>query len=67
MKSIIVNIKNLIPYLLLISIYFFFVNLEAQNNQISNSIDKDKEAISKFSEYNGSNQRLALPVIPYEK
>jgi len=29
------NIKNLLPYLLLIAIYFFFVNLEARKQEIN--------------------------------
>ena len=30
------NIKNLLPYLLLIAIYFFFVNLEAGRDKEAN-------------------------------
>ena len=56
MKSILMlikNLKNLIPYFLLIATYFFFVNLEARKDQNknrneinlvdNNSISEDKQ------------------------
>tara|TARA_B100000965_G_scaffold396926_1_gene412654 strand:- start:5686 stop:5907 length:222 start_codon:yes stop_codon:yes gene_type:complete len=69
MKSFILNIKNLFPYLLLIAIYFFFVNLEARNskNSFRNNILFDEES----NEYNKDvktktpNLTISIPVIPY--
>ncbi len=72
MKSIIEKIKNLIPYFILISIYFFFINLEA-----SNKINKDKLDKSDFESKKGTNQTktgsenskktIEIPVIPFEE
>ncbi len=68
MKSIIVNIKNLIPYLLLIFIYFFFINIEARKNLKNSS--KPIEKRTKITESNldikKENIRIAIPVIPYK-
>ena len=66
MNSIVIKIKNLIPYLILIAIYFFFVNLEARkgkNNIDSNYIKVDTSA--KKSNQNDTNLRMSIPVIPY--
>ena len=71
MKSlsiILKNIRNLLPYFLLIAIYFFFVNLEAskENNTIRNL---DKERIfpdDKISD-DDNKRRITIPVIPYNE
>ena len=70
MKSLFINIKNLLPYLLLISIYFIFVNIEARNDQ--NIIHKKRKSIENNtvndvskSNINDYKQRIAIPVIPY--
>ena len=70
-KSILKTIKDSLPYLLLVSIYFFFVNIEARNNQTSiqkNSKFKDKipdkEDLTLGKSAN--NQRISIPVIPYD-
>ena len=61
------NIRNLFPYFLLIAIYFFFVNLEARNdnNNIRNTqkqiLDDDTSSIDK------NKLRIAIPVIPYNQ
>jgi len=66
MKSRLNKLRNFIPYLILIFIYFFFINLEARKDQIKNQNNKDikykKEQINK----NSSNIRLSIPVIPYD-
>ena len=70
MKSIFVYIKNLVPYLFLITAYFFFVNIEARNTNNSyksksNRLDIDSPLdISKEEE---KYFRISIPVIPYSK
>ena len=66
--NILKNIRNLLPYFLLISIYFFFINLEAKKarNDIRNNANKNK-----IYEYNSNSvdneMRITIPVIPYEQ
>ena len=66
MKSLLLKIKNLIPYLLLISLYFLFVNIEARkeitNYKINNRIKKNIDEQSKIEK---NNLRISIPVIPY--
>ncbi len=62
------NIKNLLPYLVLIAIYFFFINLEARKDR-NNSIiltneNKSLDDNSKIVDY---DQIIKIQVIPYEK
>ena len=64
MKSIVINIKKLIPYLLLIALYFFFVNIEAGKEKNNNH--KIIENIEEVNEKN-FNTRIRIPVIPYQK
>ena len=72
MKSIVIiikNIKDIFPYLFLISIYFLFVNIEARNNLTrKNKIDQKKSHF-KNSEINNktNNLRITIPVIPYSQ
>ena len=71
-KSIIENIKNLIPYFILISIYFFFVNLEARNKMNNDQFDnkglETKKAAKKTITSNDKdNQIIFIPVIPFDK
>ena len=72
MKRVLLEIKNLFPYLLLIATYFFFINIEARNG--SKRYPKnfnDANKIEKFninaSETNDSNIRIKIPVIPYNQ
>ena len=70
MKSIFIflrNVKNLLPYLILIAIYFFFVNLEAKKN-INNSQQKKIEQSIKNNKniLDGKQKRLIIPVVPYK-
>ena len=68
MKSLFVNIKNLLPYFFLIAIYFFFVNIEAKNDRskINNEL-KNIEKINELqSDKNSQNIKIEIPVIPYE-
>ena len=67
-SSVLKNIKSLFPYFLLISIYFFFVNLEARK-ETNNSLDSDKE--DTFQGYKPTtdeqNLRIRIPVVPYKE
>ena len=71
MKSItkiLTNIKNLLPYLLLIAIYFFFVNLEAGKDKKTNRTNENEYMLSveESSEQN-KQQRIKIPIIPYKE
>ncbi len=67
MKLLLLKIKNLIPYLILIIIYFLFVNIEARNSKINNNKTtiNNTESSSNKSEILNSNIRINIPVIPY--
>ena len=62
------NIKNLLPYLLLIAIYFFFVNLEAGRDKETNRTNENESMLieEKSTEQN-KHQRIKIPVIPYKQ
>ena len=62
------NIKNLLPYLLLIAIYFFFVNIEAQkNNETNRTNENEAKLIEEKSSEQNKQQRIKIPVIPYKQ
>ena len=62
------NIKNLLPYLLLIAIYFFFINLEAGKDKKTNrSKDNESMLIEEKSTEQNKQQRIKIPVIPYKQ
>ena len=66
MKLIFLNIKNLLPYLILIVIYFFFINLEAtKEQQKKGSIFFEKETYVENSNNKDIDLRISMPVIPY--
>ena len=68
MKSLILSIKNLIPYLILISFYFLFVNIEARKeikNNTNNNMIKNKR--EQKSNVENKNLRISIPVIPYSQ
>ena len=62
---IIKNIKNLIPYLSLIAVYFLFINIEARKINENYSPNENKTTDTKRLESSESNQRINIPVIPY--
>ena len=71
MNSLFINIKNLVPYLLLVAIYFFFVNIEARNN--ANKYERNSKIIKKLNNTNDVNsadnnysERIAIPVLPFK-
>ena len=62
------NIKNLLPYLLLIAIYFFFVNLEARkDNETNRTNENEAKLIEEKSTEQNKQQRIKIPVIPYKQ
>ena len=62
------NIKNLLPYLLLIAIYFFFVNLEAgRDKETKRRNENESLLIEKKSTEQNKQQRIKIPVIPYKQ
>ena len=69
MKSIHVflkNLKNILPYLLLIAIYFFFVNLEA-NKEITKekAYKENNNVINNENKEDVNKSRIEIPVFPY--
>ena len=62
------NIKNLLPYLLLIAIYFFFVNLEVRkDNETIGTNENEAKLIEEKSSEQNKQQRIKIPVIPYKQ
>ena len=62
------NIKNLLPYLLLIAIYFFFVNLEARKDNETNRTNENESMLKEEKSTDESKQqRIKIPVIPYKQ
>ena len=60
------NIRNLIPYVLLVAVYFFFVNLEARKEKNNNQNPVNKDTMSNYkSSIDDKNHRIEIPVIPY--
>ena len=66
--NILNNIKDILPYLLLITIYFFFVNLEARKDK-KNTLNSDVESVfpDDKSSYDEKKLRITIPVIPYNQ
>ena len=64
---IVKKIRNQLPYLLLIVIYFFFVNLEARK-ETKNTENIEKQVKFKDLQRNDDDRprRVAIPVIPFE-
>tara|TARA_B100001250_G_C19719678_1_gene753223 strand:+ start:421 stop:633 length:213 start_codon:yes stop_codon:yes gene_type:complete len=64
---IIKKIKNLLPYFLLIAIYFLFVNIEAGKDKKTNRTNENEYMLKdeKSSDQN-KQQRIKIPVIPYK-
>tara|TARA_Y100001968_G_C19309096_1_gene693190 strand:- start:220 stop:435 length:216 start_codon:yes stop_codon:yes gene_type:complete len=71
MKSLFLNIKNIIPYLLLIAIYFFFINIEARNSQNiyknNKVIGNDKRSKELKMDIKDTITRIEIPVIEYNQ
>ena len=68
MKSLLLNIKNIIPYLLLISLYFVFVNIEARKELTEDkNINSIKKKSVKLFNNDENNIRISIPVVPYSQ
>ncbi len=66
--NLVKNIKNLLPYFILIAIYFFFINLEARKDKDNfRYSEKDKKESLKQSKDDETNIRIEIPVIPYKQ
>ena len=68
MIKLILKIKNLLPYLVLIAIYFFFINIEAKRNEYNiqtKRVFNDLDIDSKYSVDKEINSVIKLPVIQY--
>ena len=63
------NFKNLLPYFLLIALYFFFINLETRKEKINNKIIQiEKQLVEdKSIGYDKKKLRIAIPVVPYKE
>ena len=63
------NFKNLLPYFLLITLYFFFINLETRKEKINNKIiEIEKQLVEDKSIGNDKKKlRIAIPVVPYKE
>ena len=63
------NFKNLLPYFLLIALYFFFINLETRKEKINNKIiEIEKHLVEdKSIGYDKKKLRIAIPVVPYKE
>ena len=63
------NLKNVLPYFLIIGLYFFFINLETRKEKINNKIIQveKKLADDKSTRYDKEQLRIAIPVVPYKK
>ena len=62
------QIKNLIPYFALISLYFFFVNIEAKKDDVfQGNIEKEENSPKQKSKLEDKQLRVTIPVIPYEQ
>ena len=63
------NIKNLLPYFLLIVLYFFFINLEELEEQNNKSIKKsDIQLNEEGTRIDDKKQiRISIPVFPYKE
>ena len=69
MKSFLINVKNLLPYLFLVFIYFFFINIEARKtyNNSTKENDNNNTSNEKKSDIKKVNLRIRIPVIPYNE
>ena len=68
LNLLIKNIRNLLPYIALIALYFFFINIEAKKNKNSKQIIKNENMLSvDETKLDKKMQRIEIPVIPYNQ
>ena len=68
MESIFVilkNIRKLLPYFILIAIYFFFINLEARKDNNNRNSDKNNILPATKTSIDDQKFKIKIPVIPY--
>ena len=66
MNKLFINIKNITSYLLLILIYFIFINIEARNDQYeSKSLKQNIKYNNKI--INEDSFKHSIPVIPFNE
>jgi len=62
------NIKNLLPYFILVAIYFFFINLEARRDKNNQQNEEFKNLPSdNNTSFDETKLRITIPVIPYKQ
>ena len=63
------NLRNVLPYFLIIALYFFFINLETRKEKINNKIIEVEKQLAddKSMRYDKEQLRIAIPVVPYKK
>ena len=62
------NIRNLLPYIALIALYFFFINIEAKKNKNSKQIINNENMITvDETKQDKKMLRIEIPVIPYNQ
>ena len=62
------NIRNLLPYIALIALYFFFINIEAKKNKNSKQIIKNEKMLTvDETVLDKKTLRIEIPVIPYNQ
>ena len=66
--NILSKIKEFLPYLLLIAIYFFCINLEVRNDKNNNqNIENDNLSSDFKNNIEGNKLRVTIPVVPYNQ
>ena len=66
--SLLKNIRNLLPYLALVALYFFIVNIEAKKQKkIQKDIDKENILQGENTKSEAKKLRVTIPVIPYKQ
>ena len=61
------NIKNLFPYFFLISIYFFFINLEARKDTSKKNTEIENFNLDNTNSNLQNKLRITIPVVPYNE
>ena len=68
LNLLIKNIRNLLPYIALIALYFFFINIEAKKNKNSKQIIKNENMLTvDETKLDKKMLRIEIPVIPYNQ
>tara|TARA_Y100001968_G_scaffold329526_1_gene379069 strand:- start:2846 stop:3076 length:231 start_codon:yes stop_codon:yes gene_type:complete len=70
MKSLLLLVKNNLPYFLIIAIYFFLINLETKKENINKEIIINENELpyeSKTKNEDKKYLRIQIPVIPYNE